>query len=113
MEVKYKRGDVTIVVDMLTDITVTNSGQWIWPAGTADYIGSGELLQRTVLLSNIVLPVISSYMDRESIVPCEVLSHSERVEGLDVFRLLINDIEKLFKEKRYYLILQNHLINLA
>ena len=97
MGVKYKRGDVTVVVDMLKNVTDTGSGQSIRPEGTADYIrnNSGKLLQRTVLLSNIVLPVICSNMDRESIVPSEVLSHSERVEGLDVFRVFTSDIEKL------------------
>ena len=38
-------------------------------------------------------------MVRESIVPCEVLSNSERVEGLDVFRLLTSDIEKLIERE--------------
>ena len=84
--VKYKRGDVTVVVDMLKNICDTESAQSTRPAGTADYIrnNGGKLLQRTVLLSDIVFPLISSNVNRETIIPSVVLSHSERVEGLDV-----------------------------
>ena len=97
MGVKYKRGDVTVVVDMLKNVSETPNEEFIRPVGTADYIrnNSGKLLQRTVLLSNIILPVISSSTNRESIVPSVMLSHSERVEGLDVFRILTSTIENL------------------
>ena len=56
-------------------------------------------MQRTVLLSNIVLTIISSNVIRESIVSSVVLSQSERVEGLDVFRILTRDIEKLIERE--------------
>ena len=101
MGVKYKRGDVTLVVDMLKNVNETPNEQFIRPVGTADYIrnNSGKLLQRTVLLSNIILPVISSSTNRESIVPSVMLSHSERVEGLDVFRILTSTIESLVERE--------------
>lgn len=108
MGVKYKRGDVTVVVDMLKNVSDADRAQSTRPAGTADYIrnNGGKLLQRTVLLSNIVLPVISSNVNRESIVPSVVLSQSERVEGLDVFCILTSDIEKLIER-------ENELFNIA
>ena len=56
-------------------------------------------MQRTVLLSNIILPVISSSTNRESIVPSVMLSQSERVEGLDVFRILTSTIENLVERE--------------
>ena len=45
-------------------------------------------------------------MDRESVVPFEMLSRSERVEGLDVFQILSSDIEKLIER-------ENELFNIS
>ena len=60
MGVKYKRGDVIVMVDMLKKINDIANGQDSRPQGTVDYVrnNSGKLLQRTILLSNIVLPEV-------------------------------------------------------
>lgn len=97
MSVKYKRGDVTVVVDMLKKLTVDDSIPNNRPPGTADYIrdNSGRLLQRTILLCNIILPNLSASMNRASMMKCTVLSQEERWEGLDVHRLQVNEVDNL------------------
>ena len=97
MGVKYKRGDVIVIVDMLKKINDIANGQDSRPQGTVDYVrnNSGKLLQRTILLSNIVLPILRPDMRRTSIIQCQILSPEERQEGLDVHRLQSNEVEML------------------
>jgi hypothetical protein len=97
MGVKYKRGDVTIVVDMLKKINEVACGRDNRPQGTVDYVrnNAGKLLQRTILLSNIVLPLLRPEMRRSSTILCEVLPPEMRVEGLDVHRLQWSEVEML------------------
>jgi hypothetical protein len=102
MGVPFKRGEVTIVVDMLKKVDAIAGVQDNRPEGTVDYIRnhSGiKMLARTILLSNIVLPLLRPEMRRTSIIKCEVLSPAERVDGLDVHRLQSNEVEMLFERE--------------
>lgn len=98
MSVPFKRGDVTIVVDMLKKVNDVAGVQDNRPQGTVDYIRNHtgiKMLQRTILLSNIVLPLLRPEMGRTSMIQCKVLSPAERIEGLDVLRLQSNEVEML------------------
>jgi hypothetical protein len=58
MGVPFKRGEVTIVVDMLKRADAVAGIQDNRPEGTVDYIRNHsviKMLARTILLSNIVL----------------------------------------------------------
>lgn len=95
--VKFNRGDVTVVVQMLKKINDIENAPSNRPVGSADYVRdiTGKQTIRTILLSNIVLPTIRADMTRNSILACTLLDPSERRDGLDVYRLQINEIEML------------------
>lgn len=95
--VKFNRGDVTVVVQMLKKINDIENTPSSRPVGTADYVRdiSGKQTIRTILLSNIVLPAIRADMNRNSIIACTLLGPSERRDGLDVHRLQKSEIEML------------------
>lgn len=49
------------------------------PAGYVDYVrnNSGKQLQRTILLSNVVLPVLDENSSRSTVISCLLLPPSE------------------------------------
>ena len=95
-KVQYKLGEVIVIVDMLKK--VNNSNQ---PEGTVDYIrGNRELLQRTMLLGNIILPPLSLGLTRRDLLHCETLPTSERINGLDVYRLQTDQIKALQEQEK-------------
>ena len=94
-KVQYKLGEVIVIVDMLKK--VNNSNQ---PEGTVDYIrGNRKLLQSTMLLGNIILPPLSLGLTRRDLLHCETLPTSERINGLDVYRLRTDQIEALQEQE--------------
>ena len=96
MGVKYKLGDAIIIVDMLVKINHAIGAVNTTPPDSVDYIrnNAGKLLQRTILLSSVVLPEIVDGMSR-SIISCNLLPPGDRVNGLDVHRMLLKDVEML------------------
>ena len=101
MGVKYKRSDVVIVVDMIIKVKEVLNSPSDTPAGYVDYVrnNSGKQLQRTILLSNVVLPVLDENSSRSTVISCLLLPPSERVNGLDVHRLKLSDIEVLVERE--------------
>jgi hypothetical protein len=59
----------------------------------ADYVRNSKQTQRTILLSDIVLPPIVEVIARSDLFHCNVLDPSERRQGLDVYRMIRSDIE--------------------
>jgi hypothetical protein len=97
MNTTYKIGDTVVLVDMLLrvmqDVTVR-------PVGTADYIrnNTGKMMGRTMSLSNLILLTPLEGKSRGMLLTHEVLGQHLRVQGLDVIRLQINEID-LLREK--------------
>ena len=95
-----KRGDVIILVDMLLEVTSSNNDNnelISKPEGYVDYVrnNTGKMFQRTILLSNIILPPMVEGVCRDRHIPCEVLDSSQRFQGLDIYRTPKNYIDKL------------------
>ena len=64
------------------------------PIGAADFIRNNEgiMLSRTILLSNISRPSNIDGLSRDKLLTYEMLGLDQRVCGLDVMRLQINEI---------------------
>ena len=100
MGVSYKRGDVTVIVDILTKISKEPDALNPKPIGTVDYIknNTGKMLQRTIHLADIILPLDIKSINRSQLLTFTVLGLEFRVNGLDVLRLQSSEIE-LFRER--------------
>ena len=91
----FKRGDVAVMVDFLERAPVDANAVNIEADGTVDFIRNRRLFNKTILLSSVILPVLVEGQSRNRIVNCQVLGPSQRLNGLDVIRLHVNDIEIL------------------
>ena len=91
MGVGYKLGDVIVIVDMLTRVNINEASE---PMENADYIrnNKGKMLQRTTLLSNVVLPTPLEDTSRKQLLTHEILAPEHRQNGLDVLRLKVSDL---------------------
>ena len=97
---KFKRGDVTVVVDVLK-LAIQEIGAEVHQSnGTIDYVRDRKHLQRTLLLSNIVLPVIVEGVSRSALLNCDLLDPSQRRNGLDVYRMKVSDVEMISERER-------------
>ena len=92
---KFKRGDVTVVVDVLKEVVEDSTRENRIPLEYADYVRNSKQTQRTILLSDIVLPAIVEGIARSDLFRCNVLDPSERRQGLDVYRMFRSDIEMI------------------
>jgi hypothetical protein len=52
-----------------------------------------------MLLGNIILPPLSLGLTRRDLLHCETLPTSERINGLDVYRLQTDQIEALQEQE--------------
>jgi hypothetical protein len=97
---KFKRGDVTVVVDVLKIVIEEVGAEVHQSNGTIDYVRDGKHLQRTLLLSNIVLPVIVEGVSRSTLFHCDLLDPSQRRNGLDIYRMEVSDVEMISERER-------------
>ena len=92
--------DVTVVVDVLK-LAIQEIGAEVHQSnGTIDYVRDRKHLQRTLLLSNIVLPVIVEGVSRSALLNCDLLDPSQRRNGLDVYRMKVSDVEMISERER-------------
>ena len=65
------------------------------PDGYTDYQRNnrGNVMQRTILLSKIVLPALVDGGNRQDMIQSELLGPLQRINGLDVYRLKSIDVE--------------------
>ena len=91
----FKRGDVAVMVDYLERAPVEGNAMIIEAEGTVDFIRNKKLSNKTILLSSVILPVLVEGQSRNRTVNCEVLDLSQRLNGLDVIRLHVNDLDIL------------------
>ena len=86
MTVSYKMNDVIVIVDMLTK--VANEIDMHKPVGTVEYTKNimGKMLQRTMLLSDLILPSDLQRISRNQVLTYEVLGPERRINGMDVLR---------------------------
>jgi hypothetical protein len=91
----FKRGDVTLMVDILERVLVEGNAMDVEAGGTVDFIRNRKLSNKTVLLSSVILPILVEGQSRNRTVNCLVLDPSKRLDGRDVIRLQVNDIEIL------------------
>jgi hypothetical protein len=94
MAVSYKIGDVIVMVHLLMKVPVDTPSIQM-QVGTVDYVrnNAGRMLHRTMLLSNIVLPPIVAGKTRNDLVPVSILGIDQRYNGMDIYRLQLNDME--------------------
>ena len=93
----FIRGNVVIMVDVLEKAPFETNGDSSSETSpsTQDYIRNNALRSRPILLSDVVLPTLRPGVSRSDLMKCEVLESTERIRGLDVYRLLLQDIELL------------------
>ena len=65
--------------------------------GTVDYVRNvtGKMLHRTIHISDLVLPSDIRELRRNQVIASELLGPEKRIDGLNVYRLLMSDIEFL------------------
>lgn len=97
---KFKRGDVTVVVDVLKEVREEPMMESLIPSGYMDYVRSSKQLQRTMLLSDIILPAIVEGVARSDLLHCDILDPSDRRNGLDVYRMSKNDVEMISEREK-------------
>ena len=99
MNIGYIIGDTVVLVDMLLRVSSDVNSR---PVGIADYIrnNTGRMMSRTMSLSNIILPSPLEGKSRGMLLTHEVLGQELRVQGLDVIRLHINEIDLLRERER-------------
>jgi hypothetical protein len=95
MGVAYKIGDVIVMVHILTKVPVDAPPSIPIQVGTVDYVrnNAGKMLHRTMLLSDIILPAIVEGKTRSNLVAVSILGIDQRYNGMDIYRLQLNDIE--------------------
>lgn len=95
--IQFKMGDVSVVIDMLRKTEVDNEEWSLTPYGCTDYQkdNRGNALQRTILLSKIVLPLHFDGLSRKNIISCTILDPCYCIEGRDVYRLKTKEVELL------------------
>jgi hypothetical protein len=80
------------------------------PVGTADYITNytGKMMGRTMSSSNLILLTPLEDKSRGMLLAHEVLGQQLRIQGLDVIRLQINEIDLLReKESKIFISAEN------
>ena len=94
MGVGYKVGDVIVIVDMLTK---ANMAEGIDSTEYADYIrnNKGKMLQRTTLLSDVILQAPLKDKSRKELLTHEMLGPVHKQNGLNVLRLQVSEINLL------------------
>ena len=97
---KFKRGDVTVVVDLLKIVIEEIGAEVHRSNGTIDYVRDIKHLQRTLLRSNIVLPVIVVGVSRSTLFNCDLLDPSQHRHGLDIYRMKVSDVEMISERER-------------
>ena len=97
MGISYKMGDVTVIVDMLIDVTDADAAENNRQVGSIDYVknNTGKMLHRTLLVSDLVFPADLGSASRDKLLTSEMLDGAQRFRGLDVYRLKMCDIELL------------------
>jgi hypothetical protein len=100
MKKKYKRGNTLVLLDFLIKVkSVSNDKNELinTPEGFIDYVRNttGKMIERFVLVDNIVIPATDEGVNRDQYIPCEVLGPLERFEGLDIHRISIDEVDKL------------------
>lgn len=94
---KFKRGDITIVVDVLKE-----SEKLLEEGGIeyVDYIRNMKQLKKTILLGDVVIPVIAEGASRSKLFSCVALENSLCEVGLGAFRMAAKDVEMLNERGR-------------
>lgn len=97
MGVHFKLGDVIVMIDMLKKAEREDSVLNQTPDGYTDYQRNnrGNVMQRTILLSKIVLPALVDGGNRQDMIQSELLGPLQRINGLDVYRLKSIDVEMI------------------
>ena len=108
MNIAYKLGDVTIIVDILEKLTSELDINNPKPEGTVEFIKNvtGKLLQRTILLSDVVLPSDLDSIAANQVIVYETLGPEIRFNGLNVIRLQRCDLESI-RESDIFSILEH------
>jgi hypothetical protein len=94
MTVPFKRGDVTVVVDMLIKLANETDIQNPKPVGTVEYVKNNtrKMLSRTKAVSDLILPSYLQSIDRNQVLTHEVLGYDRQVNGMDAIRLQLKKI---------------------
>ena len=53
-----------------------------------------------MLLSDIILPAIVEGVNRSNLLRCDILDPRERIQGLDVYRMIMKDIEMIHEREK-------------
>ena len=95
--VTYKLGDVVIVGDMLSKMSDDESVDVTAIVGATKYVknSSNKMLQRTILLSDLILPADLHDITRSQLLRCESLQVQKEGKLVDVYFLQLSDIETL------------------
>ena len=95
--VNYKLGDVVVVGDMLSKMLDEESIDDVAIVGTTKYVknSSNKMLQRTILLSDLILPADLHDITRSQLLRCESLKIQKAGKLVDVYCLQLSDVEIL------------------
>ena len=95
----FVRGNVVIMVDVLEEarFEIGGDGSSATSLSNQDYIRSNDRLLRSrpILLSDIILPTLRQGVGRSELIKCDTLDPTDRIRGLDVYRLQRVDLELL------------------
>ena len=95
--VSYKLGNIVVVGDMLSKMSDEESVDVTAIVGTTKYVknSSNKMLQRTILLGDLISPADLHHITRSQLLRCE--SHKVQKAGklFDVYILQLSDIESL------------------
>ena len=95
--VNYKLGDVVVAGDMLTKMSDEESVNDTASAGTSKYVkySSNKMLQRTILVSDLILPADLHDITRSQLLRCEPVKVQKAGKLIDIYTLKLSDIETL------------------
>ena len=100
--INYKLGDVIVVGDMLTKMSDEESVEIIEIVGTSKYVknSSNKMLQRTILVSDLILPADLHDISRSQLLRCESSTVLKAGVLIHVYRLQSSDVETLRELER-------------
>ena len=95
--INYKLGDVVVIGDMFTKMSDENSVNDTAFVGTTKYVknSSNKMLQRTILVSDLILPADLRDITRSQLLRCEPVKVQKAGKLIDTYTLKLSELETL------------------
>ena len=95
--INYKLGDVVVIGDMLTKMSDENSVNVTAFLQTTKYVknSSNKMLQRTIVVSDLILPADLHDITRSQLLQCEPVKVQKAGKLIDTYTLKLSELETL------------------